>query len=141
HHPAAALVPADTPPTPPPIHRRWSTSRSRAGVLESAAIRDRSGPRRVRGLGGRWAPAELDSHAEVVAVGPVLGHLAVLDAEPVALGDREPPAGRWEGRLHGAVRPVADEGPGLATTHGGVDGDEIAVVGDVVDLPGQIRER
>src|SRR5664279_2816452 len=81
------------------------------------------------------------SHAEVVTVGPVLGHLAVLDAEPVALGDREPAVSWWEGRLHRAVGQVADEGPGLATAHGCVDGDEFAVVGDVVDLPGQVRER
>jgi hypothetical protein len=76
----------------------------------------------------RWRPSELLPHAEVVAVGPVLGHRAVSHAKSVGLGGCEAAAQRWKDGGDRTVGPVGDEWPGLPAGHRGVYDDEVIVL-------------
>ena len=66
----------------------------RSGVGPLCAPFGDRGPKQIERA--RRYPAELEGGAEVVAVGPVLDHLAVGDPQPVRLGGREAFAGGRE---------------------------------------------
>src|SRR5262249_23566743 len=76
---------------------------------------------------GGGNPAQLAGRAHVVAIRPVFDDLAVGDAQPVGLGDAAGFAGRWKRLLDVSVFVVEGERSDLASTGGGVNGDEVCV--------------
>ena len=88
----------------------------------------------------RRDPPQLHGRALVVAVGPVLDHLAVLDPHPMRLCRGEPFAGGRHGLGDLAIRTIDREHAGVPTRHCVVDDDEVALGDDVMDLESQLVE-
>jgi hypothetical protein len=83
-------------------------------------------------------PAQLERHAQVVAVRPVLDYLSVGDAQPVRLGAGEALAGRRKRLLDPGLFVIPDEGADVAAGHRAMHRHEIAFGHHLVDVPAQL---